>query len=212
MDYIEKVVYINLEHRTDRKEQVEQELLKVFPSEKIVRFNAIKHEKGGIGCSTSHIGALELAMKNNWKNVLIVEDDMEWKDFDKGVQIFNQLIKIQHDVILLSGHEVRCNRNTYKLEYCCARTAYLVENHYYPILLDNFKTGLSMLEKQFIPKYRGDRFWNRIQERDKWYIIMPQVCIQKPSFSDIEQKNVNYTNNLAYSPKKGILNQILGRK
>ena len=193
MDAIEKVVYINLAHRTDRKEQVESELLKVFPFEKIVRFNAIKHQKGGIGCSMSHIGALELAIQNNWNNVLIVEDDLQWKDFDNGCYILSNLVKKPYDAIMLSGHQIRYNKNTYKLIDCCARTAYLVQKHYYKTLLDNFKTGLLRLQTEYKSKYRGDRYWNRIQKRDNWYIIMPGLCVQRPSFSDIENKNVDYT-------------------
>jgi hypothetical protein len=35
-DFIEKVIYINLEHRTDRRQQIEKELSVFFPVEKIV--------------------------------------------------------------------------------------------------------------------------------------------------------------------------------
>ena len=142
--HIEKVVYINLAHRTDRNEQVESELLKVFPSEKIVRFDAIKHEQGGIGCSMSHIGALELAIQNNWKNVLIVEDDMEWYNIEQRKNTFFKLISKPYDVIMLSGYDVVANNISNKLTSCCARTAYLVNNHYYNTLLTNFKDGLAL--------------------------------------------------------------------
>jgi glycosyl transferase family 25 len=40
---VEKVVYINLAHRTDRRAQIEEELRKVFPDEKIVRFEAVRY-------------------------------------------------------------------------------------------------------------------------------------------------------------------------
>lgn len=212
-DFVEKVVYINLEHRTDRREEVENELLKIFPSEKIVRFNAIKHEKGGIGCSMSHIGALELAITNKWKNVLIVEDDMQWRDYDKQLDLFLKLVKIQHDVIMLSGHEVNYDTKSYRLKNCCARTAYLVENHYYKTLLDNFKNGLFALNKEYINKFRGDRYWNQLQQRDRWYIVMPQICVQRCSFSDIEKKSVNYSGNLNYTNvKTNVLDRILKRR
>uniref|UniRef100_A0A6C0ENS4 Glycosyltransferase n=1 Tax=viral metagenome TaxID=1070528 RepID=A0A6C0ENS4_9ZZZZ len=207
MDFIEKVIYINLSHRIDRKQQIESELLKVFPPEKIQRFDAIKHEKGGIGCSMSHIGALELAIQNNWKNVLIVEDDLQWRNPEKGSKLLLNLISKPYDVILLSGHDVFHNSKTYKLRDCCARTAYLVSNHYYTTLLNNYKEGLKLLIKEFKSPHRGDRYWNRIQQRDNWYIIMPQMCIQRPSFSDIEQRNVNYThrcNNRLFSMIKSV--------
>ena len=191
MDKIEKVIYINLDHRTDRKEQVELELLKVFPIEKIVRFNAIYEPmKGHLGCSKSHIGALELAIKNNWKNVLIVEDDMIFvKDkFKYGTQILRLLFNKNPDVIVLGAHTVSYNKNTFKLNNCLTTTAYLVFNHYYQTLLSNFKESALMLEKtyQIIP-YAIDRYWTNLQEKDNWYIIYPYLCIQNDGYSDTDR-------------------------
>jgi len=99
---IEKVVYINLEERTDRRAEIQKQL-SIFHHEKIVRFNAIKHRNGAIGCSMSHIAALELAIQNNWKNVLIVEDDMIWNQFDRGYPIYKKLVSNPFDVLCLGG-------------------------------------------------------------------------------------------------------------
>ena len=190
METIDRVIYINLAHRMDRREQIEKEL-SIFPSEKIVRFDAIKHEKGGIGCSMSHIGALELAIQNKWKNVLIVEDDMEWNDFQNGCKILSNLVTRPYDVIMLNGHRVFYNSQTYKLKKCLARTAYLVSNHYFQMLIQNYKEGINNLKRSYIDIHRGDNYWNRLQEKDNWYII-PYMCKQRPSFSDIEQCVVDY--------------------
>jgi glycosyl transferase family 25 len=208
LETIEKVVYINLAHRTDRKEEVEAELLKVFPSEKIVRFDAIKHEKGGIGCTLSHAAVLEMAIENNWKNVLIVEDDLQWTSFEKGVEILEKLVKNTFDVILLSGHGVSYNKQTYKLNIAYAQTAILVNNHYFQTLMNNYKEGVEILKTNYNNgNYRGDRYWNRLQKRDNWYIVMPQMCMQRPSFSDIERRHVDYTNHIL--PRKhGFANNI----
>lgn len=191
-NFIDKVVYINLAHRLDRRHQVESELLKVFPSEKILRFNAIKHERGGIGCSMSHTNVLEMAIKNNWKNVLIVEDDLEWSNFKEGIPILLELVKKPFDCIVLGGYSVNFDKKTFKLKDCCGRTAYLVSNHYYQPLFDNYKQGLELLKKSYVFAYRGDRFWNRIQRRDNWYVIVPKIANQRASFSDIEKRKVDY--------------------
>ena len=74
-EFIEHVVYINLEHRKDRRENIEKEL-SIFSSEKVQRFDAIHEPKRGhLGCSKSHIEVLKLAIKFGWKNYLVVEDD-----------------------------------------------------------------------------------------------------------------------------------------
>jgi len=206
-DFVDKVVYINLAHRSDRKRQVESELLKVFPLEKILRFNAIKQEKGGIGCSMSHTNVLEMAIKNNWKNLLIVEDDLEWSNFKEGISILSELVKKPFDCIVLGGYSVNFDKKTFKLKDCCGRTAYLVSNHYYQTLLDNYKEGLELLKKSYVFAYRGDRFWNRIQRRDNWYVIVPKIANQRASFSDIEKRKVDYDNK-----KKTILDFLRVKK
>ena len=76
LDYISNVVFINLDSRKDRREQIEAELKPVFPPERIHRIAAIKDEENGYrGSIKSHILAVELAKKNGWPNVLVLEDD-----------------------------------------------------------------------------------------------------------------------------------------
>ncbi len=64
--FVDKVVYINLAKRTDRRESIEFQLKKVgVPPEKIIRFEAIENENGTLGCTLSHISVMEMAEKNN---------------------------------------------------------------------------------------------------------------------------------------------------
>lgn len=191
MEDIEKVVYINLDHRTDRNESVVNELRKVFPKSKIIRFSAIKDEThGGIGCTKSHIAVLKMAIENNWKNVLIVEDDMVWKDKSGFAKVENYM-KEPYDVILLGGTDMVFDGN--RLIEALTTTAYLVSNHYYETLLSNFEEGLDkFLETRIYNKCAIDQYWIRLQRTDNWRGIMPCLCIQTPSYSDIESKNVNY--------------------
>ena len=76
---IQHTLYINLEERTDRRSHVEEQLASIGIHQPI-RFNAVKTDNGDIGCSTSHVRCLELAKKNNWSHVLIVEDDITFVD------------------------------------------------------------------------------------------------------------------------------------
>ena len=76
---IRNAFYINLDHRTDRKEHVINQLTTLgLPT--FERFNAIKMENGAIGCSMSHLKILQEAVKNNWDHLLIVEDDITFLD------------------------------------------------------------------------------------------------------------------------------------
>jgi GR25 family glycosyltransferase involved in LPS biosynthesis len=77
-EYIDHILYINLEHRTDRLEEIQRELVKMDLSDKAERFEAtyIK-EQGILGCTISHMEAIRLAKNRGYKNVLILEDDFD---------------------------------------------------------------------------------------------------------------------------------------
>jgi len=194
-DFIDKVVYINLEHRTDRRISIETELAKYFPHWKISRFDAIRNEKGYIGCTMSHIGVLELAISRGWKNCLIVEDDAIWSNFAEGYLLLEKLIKKPYDVITLGTTFTSFDRNTYKLHSGQTTTAYLINSHYYQTLLDNLKEGLTLLlESGIVQQYALDIYWKRLQAKDNWYCVMPALMIQKDGYSDIEKIHTNYDN------------------
>ena len=191
MDRIQRVIYINLQHRTDRKEQIEKEL-SVFPEYKIIRFDAIYEKtRGHLGCSKSHIAVLEMAIANKWGNYLVVEDDMLWNNFEAGSQILSKLYSNNPDVIVLGGTAVTCDPVTYKLNKCHCTTAYLVFEHYYETLLTNFKEGASLLEEKYnhVTPYAVDQHWNILQQKDNWYIVYPIMCFQRAGYSDINKRH-----------------------
>jgi glycosyl transferase family 25 len=191
-NFIDKVIYINLKERLDRKESITKEL-SCFPENKIIRFDAIKASPGYIGCSKSHIAALEMAIQYNWKNVLIVEDDMVWKNFDKGYNTLKNLVNEPYDVILLGAPNPQHNKNTLKLINGQTCTAYLVSNHYFKTLLDNFKEGLNyLITTNIYSDYAIDQYWKKLQTIHNWYVIEPALSIQKESYSDIHNVIVNY--------------------
>jgi glycosyl transferase family 25 len=192
-DFIDKIIYINLTEREDRQKNIEEILCDV-PINKVQRFNAIKDKKGYIGCTKSHIECLKLAKKNNWKNVMIIEDDAIWdKNANKAFDVLNSLITQPYDVILLGATNVECNSLTYKLYECQSTTGYIVSSNYYDTLLNNFKEGLYNLiitNKQCL--YAVDVYWKKLQKTDNWFICYPFLLIQKPCFSTIENKEVDY--------------------
>ena len=192
-DFIDKIVYINLDSRTDRKEQMERELI-IVPTEKIQRFSAIKNSQGAIGCTLSHIAVLEMAIIEGWNNVMIVEDDVQISKLAESYPLLEKLANQPFDVIVLGSVMTNYNGSTFNLHHCQTTTAYLVNKHYYSTLLQNFKEGLEQLQRTHNkPLYAIDMYWQRLQKRDNWYVVIPSLFVQRPSYSDIEQKDVNYT-------------------
>jgi glycosyl transferase family 25 len=193
-EWVDKVIYINLAHRKDRRAHIEKTLRRAFPPHKIVRFNAIRDIPPWRGCSKSHAAALELAIANKWGTVLIVEDDMEWYNFDSGYAKILEVIKNPWDAIVLGGTSRVFDEKTYRLESCSSTTAYLVAGHYKETLLENFKEGIRLLtETGDHTKYSVDRYWNLLQKKDTWFITYPSTCKQIAGYTDIGGRFMDFT-------------------
>jgi glycosyl transferase family 25 len=164
-EFIEHVVYINLDRRVDRRVEIEKELSQYFPIEKIQRFSAIYNDHGGIGCTRSHIAVLEMAKEKGWKNYLVVEDDAIFTNFGNSYPILERLVQNKYDVIVLGAVVQKLDMSNYKLYSGHTTTAYLVNNHYYDTLLSNFKEGLNgfLLTGQY-HTYAIDQYWKRLQQ------------------------------------------------
>ena len=37
-----------------------------------------------------------------------------------------------------------------------------------------------------------DQYWHKLQLEDKWYLVTPLTVTQKPDYSDIEKRTINY--------------------
>lgn len=193
-EFIEKVVYINLNERTDRRAAVEAELLRVFPSERIERFAAIRNAKGAVGCSLSHIAVLERAKAAGWANVLVVEDDMVWTtDLDRSAaHVARTVLDGNWDVLLLGGTFVDCTLEG-RVNVAQSGVCYLVQQEYYDTLIANLREGVEgLIRGGDYAVFALDQFWKRLQPRDRWWVALPMACYQRPDFSDIEGRMVDY--------------------
>jgi len=187
---MDNILYINLDHRTDRRESMES----VLSGFNFHRITAIKHQFGTIGASMSHIKALEYAISKRWKNVLIMEDDMVWHNFEENYEKLKILMSKQYDVIVLGGIMASYDRQTHKLNKCNSAGAYLVNSTYYLKLLQNFQKGLMNLQTRFrsanVGSYHIDTYWHKLQAVDKWYIL--PMCYSEEGFSDVAGQVVNW--------------------
>ena len=204
-EFVDHVIYINLSKATERNLIIKKELSPI-PSHKITRLEAILDTPGSIGCTKSHIAALQLSIDNNWKNVLIVEDDVMWHQYSTGIQTLRKLIQKHsyYDVITL-GNTFAEFEDSFRLTKGNSTSAYLVNQHYFRTLQDNYKEGLQQLmtiqgmeahdkinRDQIEMNYAIDQYWIMLQKRDLWYIVHPALAIQRPIYSDIEEKIQDY--------------------
>lgn len=196
--YIDKVFYINLDHRTDRKQDIEKELTAFgLPFE---RFPAIRHAFGAVGCSQSHLAVLKLAKERKYKRVLILEDDFT---FQISKDAFEQEMRVLHesnqpyDVCMISFNVLKSNPASHpfwqRIVDAQTTSGYLVNDHYYDTLIDLIEPSIPLLEQTHQQhNYAVDVIFKKAQPLDHWYHTTTRIGIQKPSFSDIEQREVEY--------------------
>lgn len=216
---ITNIFYINLEHRTDRKEHVETELLKIGLIGQ--RFNAIKMDNGAIGCSMSHLKLLQDAVKHNLEHILIVEDDITFLNPTLFINQINNFFKLHNnswDVILFAGNNIPPYQNIddtcIKVSRCQTTTGYLVNGHYIKILLQNVKMGLTqLLNNQFQRNlFAIDKYWFILQSVHNWYLIIPPTVVQQEGYSDIEKRVTNFEKHMQDLDKTAFMNSMAMRK
>lgn len=198
MENIDAIVYINLDRRTDRREQFEGEMAKMGITD-YIRFPAIEHAQGCIGCSASHIAVLKMARTNNWRNVLIFEDDfmftMEKGQFMGTISNFFAM-DLSYDVLMLSynlreGSEI--NGFLGHLRKAQTTAGYLVNSTMYDALLNVCEDAIVKLEQTGMHWiYAADTCWFSLQREGKWYYLHPRAGIQRPGYSDIAAGHVDY--------------------
>ena len=192
------VLYINLESRLDRHVHIKKELLKIGINGS--RFNAIKMNNGAIGCSMSHLKCIQMAKENDWDHVCILEDDIEFLDpelFKRQLATFLQN-HTNWDVLLLAGNNMLpyqpIDETCIKVSNCQTTTGYIVQKHYYDALIENYKKSIELFMKnQDKPHmYSIDRYWFLLQNKDKWFLIVPLSVIQREDYSDIQGRKTNF--------------------
>ena len=194
-DFFEEIWCINLDHRTDRWEKVQQEFEKLGIKDKVQRFSAIKHQDGRIGCIKSHMEILKIARKKNLKNVLVFEDDVtfinnpletldkcikqvnyDWKLFYLGANTHNKLTKISNNIVLIKDsfatHAICYNHKIF--DYVISK----LES------INQIRTQSDILD-----------VWIATNIQSKYIALgtNPIIATQIEDFSDIEQKVVNYS-------------------
>jgi glycosyl transferase family 25 len=190
-EHIDKIIYINLNKRTDRREQIEKELNDFGLTYE--RFEAIETKGFGIlGCGLSHLGVLKLAKERNYENILIFEDDFTFlvskEEFYTKINDFFNL-KMDYDVCFLSYNLIRQqtleNNVVNKILDCQSASGYIVHKNYYDKLIKLYEYAMPLLEEtkqHWI--YANDQVWKQLQEKDNWYYFITRIGRQVDGYSD----------------------------
>ena len=193
------ITYINLDRRTDRRQDIERELqrMNIGPFH---RFAAIQNPVGLVGCAQSHISCIKQGLRAGADHIMVFEDDFYFTvDSSLMHTLLQQVMQTDYDVFLL-GYCVQdsqvniCNTRQplfKKINQALCAHGYVVSKEYAPKLLKNFEQGLQLLllHKDQETSYAIDQYWKLLQDDDMWLCYAKGPCgLQRGGFSDITQK------------------------
>jgi glycosyl transferase family 25 len=195
---IDAFIFINLEKRLDRRREILEELQKLgIPDNKIFRINAVEGSDvcpAYSACTKSHILAVQFAIGKSFNRVCILEDDfmihVSPRKFNWSVDRAFTVLGKKFDLLYLS------------------MTPYVIKVH--PKMSNLHKitgslgTGAMIMNKSFLNKMKNiyeealkkdicvDLMIQKHQPTHKMFGFYPPISRQRPGFSDIENKHVDY--------------------
>jgi GR25 family glycosyltransferase involved in LPS biosynthesis len=210
------IYYINLDHRTDRKEHIENEIAKLDLSLNVVRIPAVYDPVGTIGCGKSHIKALDAFLdseqdKNGTsfdfeRTAIILEDDFTFDD--KMLDVFKEYLtnRPECDVFLLTAnlreyeqHQSENGLYEHIRVFKSFTTAgYYLTKHTAMKLRNLFDVSTQLHSNSPVkpnPRFCIDVAWWLEMRRSKFLAMNPvigQIGYQYANFSDIEKKHTEY--------------------
>jgi glycosyl transferase, family 25 len=198
MENIDAVVYINLDRRTDRREQFEGEMAKMGITN-YIRFAAIEARPGMLGCHASHLAVIKMARANGWKNVMVFEDDFMFtmdKDTFSGKLSSFMTSDISWNALMLS-YNLRdgkdYNEDLGIVKRAQSAAGYIVNSNIYNDLIRILEENYQLLvetHKHWI--HTNDVCWWALQERGGWFYMKPRCGVQRPGYSDLGEAYVDY--------------------
>ena len=192
MDKINKFFYINLSHRTDRKELIEKELQKLeIPKEKIFRFDAIKDSIGALGCAKSHFTLVKNFIESDDEVWSIIEDDMTFLTNREIIDIYVSDYLNDNNAHFFNGsvtylQKTDYSKNLNKIIFGYTTGWYIIKKAYSNIIFDSMKESvIGLLQGKNHGIYACDVVWKKYYNTHNFVTPKKLCAIQRPDFSDI---------------------------
>ena len=205
------VIFINLDQRADRRASITLQLTAVgWPFDRIHRLRATFNSTHGmLGCNDSHLRAVRFAIASGWPSVLVVEDDVVFRN-SSATRLallewlaWSRAARREFNVVLLSTirrdlEPEPCLDTTASAALPIASTmriinnsqttaAYLVSRRYMPVLEVNFAeaTAVLTMHPERHSSHSADQHWKLLQRADQWLRFDPLLADQGAGYSDI---------------------------
>ena len=199
-DFFDKTYCINLDRRFDRWEECLIEFKK-YGIEDVIRWSAIDgnniNKLGSCEKSSqtslilTNIDIIEDSIKNNLKNVLIMEDDIKFSDEVYNISEYFKYLPEDWDMVYFGGnHNSHMGVNPPLIineKVCKLHNTFTT--HCVGINGKSFNTIINKLKEFNNPL---DVIYTDLQRSLNVYCFYPLIATQRISYSDIEGRVVNY--------------------
>lgn len=202
-NYFDKIYCINLNRRLDRWEKASA-LFNEYNFDEVERFEAIDGKEldltniphnssllaGELGLLETNINLIKEAQEKNYKAVLIFEDDVVFTEEMKRLEEYMAELPSDWDMLYIGGNHVygapplQISEKVLKLNNTYTTHCIAIRNTLFEPII-----GVTRKREKPIDVYYGD-----LQKIFNIYGFTPNLAIQTIEFSDIQNRQVNYTN------------------
>lgn len=224
-DFFEQIYCINLEHRTDRWENCLNQFHSLGITDRVIKRKGVicnyhglsKKQNAQIGCTLSHYNILKEAQKNNYSNVLVLEDDFLFlKDKELLSEEINKAIvelPQNWDLFYFGGFFVKgydhapaekFSKNLVKVKTCFSTHAIAYSKNCINKILNSLKLNTQYEASSFIKEHYSIDWYlvKEFQEPNHCFAPKNLLCVQKESYSDIESQYSDYKEKFKLSYKE----------
>jgi GR25 family glycosyltransferase involved in LPS biosynthesis len=197
--YFDRIYVINLDKRQDRYQSFLNEMNRLS-IDGVKRFSAIDGSviqppnksilPGELGILLTHLEIIKECKKDNLNNVLIMEDDVYFTD--EIYDIDNYMLKLPEDWDLLyfggnhhyGNNPLNVNDKILKLNFTVALQCIGIKNTMFDQIILKLSESLKPV----------DVYYAEFQKENNSYCFKPNIAKQKPGYSNIQNRIVDYSN------------------
>lgn len=208
-DFFDKIYCINIDRRTDRWESC----LKEFEKHGLIveRFSAVDGNTNNydlgypydneLAGAISHLNVIKKAKELNLKNVLILEDDVEFlNNVNELFGFFIKQLPENWDGINFGGNHIggllEVGVNLGKMRRSYALHAYGINNKSYDSIIAHMENSINNViqngKNVIKTSVAADFFMADLHNILNFYCFVPHLAWQKEDYSDIQRTKVNY--------------------
>ncbi len=213
-DFFEKIFCINLEERIDRWDKCQQKFTALGILDKVERFRAVQigttdhfqaKMAGRAGCALSHASILDIAIKENLSNYLVLEDDFDLsptpEECSSILSSSTSELPNDWDLFYLGGNLNRdygtfplekYSENLFRLRSCHTTHSFAVNSSFYSELKKQLPTAGSVIEWLNAHQAIDVHLSKEILPHNNTFIPTIMLFVQQADFSDIEDNYYDY--------------------